>query len=214
MINRSAEKYKDIITAIPALETKQCMYLGIMGMARTMNLIKHIGNHKPFEKLLYFETFIFGGMRKVLYNDSEIDIDVNRGIEICNSLIPILEEYDYSDCINRQDEDIMGIAYSLIEEWYYFIGLLSLKMDNDKCKQMGRFLSTPCNLIDSYLHNKYDGISTNREIQEQINNDMALQYELETIDLDILFVSHNGNLENIKIAEDRINKYMQYIFWK
>ncbi len=214
MINRSAEKYNDIITAIAALETKQCMYLGIMGMARTMKLIKHIGSHKQFENLLYFETFILGGMRKVLYNDLEIERDVNRGIEICNSLIPILEEYDYSDCINRQDEDIMGIAYSLVEEWYYFIGLLSLQMDNDKCKQMGRFLSTPCNLIDSYLHNKYDGIGKNREIQEQVNNDMALQHELETIDLDILFVSHNGNLENIKIAEERINKYMQYIFWK
>lgn len=112
-------------------------------------------------------------MRKVFYDNLEIERDVNRGIEICNSLVHILKEYDYSDCINRQDEDIMGIAYSFVEEWYHFIGLLSLKMDNDKCKQMGRFLSTPCNLIDSYLHNKYDGIGKNREIQEQVHNDMA-----------------------------------------
>ncbi|WP_349943815.1 hypothetical protein ABFV83_10950 [Lacrimispora sp. BS-2] len=55
-------------------------------------------------------------MRKVLYNDLEIEREVNRGIEVCNSLIPILEEYDYSDYINKQDEDIMGIAYSLVKE--------------------------------------------------------------------------------------------------
>ncbi|WP_349943813.1 hypothetical protein ABFV83_10945 [Lacrimispora sp. BS-2] len=87
-------------------------------------------------------------------------------------------------------------------------------MDNDKCKQMGRFLSTPCNLIDSYPHNKYVGIGKNQEIQEQVNNDMALQHELEIIDADLLFVLHNGNLENIEIAEERINKYIQYIFWE
>jgi hypothetical protein len=69
MINRSAEKYNDIITAIAALKTRPCMHLWITGLARTMKLIKHIGSHKQIENLLYFETFIFGRMRKVFYDD-------------------------------------------------------------------------------------------------------------------------------------------------
>ncbi len=43
---------------------------------------------------------------------------------------------------------------------------------------------------------------------------MTLQRELEIIDADILFVQHKSNLKNIKIAEERLINYLQYIFWK
>jgi hypothetical protein len=101
MVNISTDKYNDIKTAIAALETKQCMYLGVMGMARTMKLVKYIGGHKQFYSLIQFETFIWGGMRKALFNELDVEKEVARGIEICNSLIPILEEYDYSDCSTK-----------------------------------------------------------------------------------------------------------------
>ena len=213
MGKRSVEKYNDILTTIATLETNQCIYLGIMGMARTMTLVKHIASHKQFECLLHFEIFIIGGMKKVFYNDLAVEKEVNTGIEICNSLIPILEEYDYSDCVNKQDEDIMGVAYSLVEEWFYFIGLLSLKVENEKCKQIGRFSSTPSNLIDSYLCNKYDGTGNYQTVQDQVNNDAILQSELETIDSDILFVSDKDNLKNVEIVEERIRGYFKIKFW-
>lgn len=214
MVDRCTEKYNDIIAAIAVLETKQCMYLGIMGMARTMMLIKHIAGHKQFEKLLELEAFIFGGIRKAFYHDLTVEREAARSIEICNSFIVTLEEYDYSDCDSKQDEDIMAIAYSLVEEWYYFIGLLSLQIEDDKCKQIGRFLATPCNLIDSYLNNKYTGIGKNQAVQDKVNNDTVLQQELETIDADIIFVSYKDNLVNIKIVEERIHRYTQYKFRK
>lgn len=213
MRKSSVEKYNDILTSIPTLETTHCIYLGLMGMARTITLAKHIASHKQFESLLLFETLILKGMRKVLYNDLAIENEVDSSIEICNSLIPILEEYDYSDCVNKQDEDIMGVAYSLVEEWFYFIGLLRLNIENVKCKQIGRFLSTPSNLIDSYLCNKYDGIGNLQAVQELVNNDKVLQNELETIDADILFVTDKGSLRDIGKMEERICKYMKTKFW-
>lgn len=46
MFKEYEKKYKDIMNAIPDLEKEQCIILGIMGMARTMELVKYISVHK------------------------------------------------------------------------------------------------------------------------------------------------------------------------
>lgn len=46
------------------MECRQCALLGIMGMAGTTQLVKHIAAHEKFQKMLYFETFIQGGLKK------------------------------------------------------------------------------------------------------------------------------------------------------
>lgn len=210
MIKASTKKYEEIQEIINLMKTNQLIALGFMGMARTMLLVKHIANHVDFITAGQFEVFIKGGLKKWLYNNFSINKEVEKGLKICNDLIPALENYDYSDCLNKEDENIMGIAYSLIEEWYYFIGLISENMKDEICKKMGYFLTVPIICIDSYLCSKYDDMGRYDIVQKRVNDDILIKKEIDLINDDLAFVSLNNNLENTKVIEERIFNYMNY----
>lgn len=210
MIKASTKKQEEIQEIINTMEMKQLITLGFMGMARTMFLVKHISNHNDFITVSRFEMFLKGGLNKWLYHNFTIDKEVEKGLNICNNLIPILENYDYSDCLNQEDENIMGIAYSLIEEWYYFIGFISENMEDEICKKMGQFLMVPIICIDSYLCSEYDEMGTYDIVQKKVNDDILIKKEIDLIYSDLAFVSLNTNLDNIKVIEERIFNYMNY----
>ncbi|MDE7415688.1 MAG: hypothetical protein K2N44_05125 [Lachnospiraceae bacterium] len=68
-----SEKCDKIMELIPDMGCKQCVILGIIGMARTIGLVKHISAHKQFKKMSDFDIYIHGGIKKVLYNDLDIN---------------------------------------------------------------------------------------------------------------------------------------------
>lgn len=210
MIKASTKKYEEIQEITNLMEINQLITLGFMGMARTVLLVKHIANHVDFITVGQFDIFIKGGLKKWLYNNFSINKEVEKGLKICNDLIPILENYDYSDCLNKEDENIMGIAYSLIEEWYYFIGLLSENIKDEICKKIGYFLTVPIICIDSYLCSEYDDIGKYDIVQKKVNDDILIKKEIYLINDDLAFVSLNTNLENTKVIEERIFNYMNY----
>lgn len=198
---------------ISDLECKQCVLLGVMGMARTIQLVKYIASHEGLQRMSYFDTFIQGGMRKALYNDLEVNKKIKKGVRICNSLIPILENEHESDIINEQDYFLMNLDYSLVENWYYFINDLSCDMNDEKCKLLIKYLTVPGETIHAYLRIIYEvkyhmqSIDKDRKAEEH----HIFKKELDIIDDDLKFVKKNNNSSDL---EQRVNGYMQYRFWE
>lgn len=102
------------------------------------------------------------------------------------------------------------VAYSLVEEWYYFIGLISENILSEKSKGFGKFLYVPGIIIDSYLCNHYDYIGKYNEIQEKVNNHILIKNEINLVDDDLSFAIANSNLENDKIIKARVLNYMNH----
>ncbi|MCM1183212.1 MAG: hypothetical protein NC337_07545 [Roseburia sp.] len=200
---------KSIQDSISNMECKQCILLGIMGMARTVGLVKYIATHNEFQAISVFDTYIWGGIKK-LYNDSGINMKISEGEDTCNALLLILQEEDYK-VTNQQDEILMGIAYLLIENWYYFIGMLSLNIDNMESKRMARFLEVPSELIEEYLCCLYDVSSPSDKRIKEMQNDDMVKAELDAMEDDIKFVRKPHGYNDV---EQRVNKYMRYKFWE
>ena len=206
-------KNKEIENMRSVMKCKQCALLGIMGMARTIQLIKHIAIHDKFQRMQYFEIFIWGGLKKILYNDRAINNKIEKGIEICNSLIPVLKEYDSSDDFDEQDHLLMQLKYSLIEKWYYFIDVLFYDMNSKDCKVLIQYSTVAGERIYAYLRVWYRvkyHIDTSRRV-EAIEENPIYRKELDIIDDDIRFVQEKHNNSEIK---QRIREYIKYKFWE
>ncbi len=210
MFGNIDSKCKFIQDNFSALECEQCILLGIMGMARTVKLVKYIASHNEFQGIATFDMYIWRGLKK-LYSDFTVNMKISEGEDVCNSLLLTLREEDYI-IIDQQDEILMGIAYSLIENWYYFIGMLSsLDIDNIESKRIAHFLEIPSELIEEYLCCLHDISSpSDKRIKEIENYDMVIT-ELDNIGDDIKFVQKEYDYNDI---EQRVNKYMQYKFWE
>lgn len=209
MFDNIDNQCKHIQDSIPGLECNQCILLGIMGMARTIELVKYIASHNGFQAMSSFDVYIQGGIKK-LYNHMEIDMKTNEGEDVCESLLTTLQEDDY-EVADRQDEILMGLAYSVVENWYYFIGMLSLHVDDMESKRTARFLEIPSELIEEYLCCLYDISSSSDKRIKEIENYAMVKTELDNIEADIRFVQGK---HDYKDAEKRVNTYMRYKFWE
>ena len=209
MFSNIDNKCKFIQDSISSMECNQCILLGLMGMARTVEFVKHVASHSEFQAISAFDMYIQGGLKK-LYNDSEINMKISEGEDACNSLLLTLQEEDY-EVTDQQDEILMGIAYSLIENWYYFIGMLSLDIDDIESKRTARFLEIPSELIEEYLCCLYDISSPSDKRIKEIENYDIVKTELDNIEDDIKFVRKEHDYNDI---EQRVNKYMRYKFWE
>jgi len=205
MIKESTKKSHEVQLILSELEPNQLVPLGFMAMARTLKLIDTIASHEGFHVLGNFNQLILGGLKKWLYSDLSVKVEAENALNICNSLIETLESYDYSDCIDKYNEDIMGIAYAIVEDWYYFIELIYEDINSSK---ISRFLTTPITAIDSYLCNKYSDLRKYSEIQKKVNDDELLKREIGLIDADISFIkSKHINDDDIR---ERIINYTLY----
>lgn len=209
MFGNIDNKCKFIQDNILVMQCDQCILLGIMGMARTVGLVKYVASHSEFQLMSTFDMYIQGGIKK-LYNDLAINTKISEGENICNSLLLTLQEEEYI-ITDQQDQILMGLAYSLVENWYYFIGMLSLDVDNIESKRMARFLEVPSELIEEYLCCFYDISSPCDKRIKEIENCDIVRTELDIIEDDIIFVQKEFDYNNVV---QRVNKYMQYKFWK
>ncbi len=94
MFGNIDSKCKFIQDNFSALECEQCILLGIMGMARTVKLVKYIASHNEFQGIATFDMYIWRGLKK-LYSDFTVNMKISEGEDVCNSLLLTLREEDY-----------------------------------------------------------------------------------------------------------------------
>jgi len=203
-----AEKKQKILNLILNMKCEQCVLLGLMGMARTTQLGKHIATHYNFEHASDFSIYIHGGLKKLLYNDMGINKKIDKGICLCNWFIPILNHYDFSDNYNEQDSCLMGLAHSYIERWYYFIEELPGSFRTKNNRQIARYATIPAEFIFTYLCDLYqiEDLKDKRAEEHPI-----FLNEIRIIDDDIKYVQEKHS--NIEIKK-RVKEYMKYKFWE
>ena len=191
------KKYSEI--SLDSLSNKECLIISYLSMLRINRIIKCICKQKEFAKLSILDSF-FVKVRKILFEDDKFDnIEIDNYLDICEELIPVIEDYNYNNkYLTEKEKLIMNQAYSIIEEIFYFISIQSKNIEDinkDSCKS---FIFLPAMIIECYLRDKYSFCMN----KSGINNNALLINELSRIESDIKDIS------NKKIIKDKMKEYI------
>ena len=191
------KKYSEI--SLDSLSNKECLIISYLSMLRVNRIIKCICKQKEFAKLSILDSF-FVKVRKILFEDDKFDnIEIDNYLDICEELIPVIEDYNYNNkYLTEKEKLIMNQAYSIIEEIFYFISIQSKNIEDinkDSCKS---FIFLPAMIIECYLRDKYSFCMN----KSGINNNELLINELSRIESDIKDIS------NKKIIKDKMKEYI------
>lgn len=191
------KKYSEI--SLDSLSNKECLIISYLSMLRINRIIKCICKQKEFAKLSILDSF-FVKVRKILFEDDKFDnIEIDNYLDICEELIPVIEDYNYNNkYLTEKEKLIMNQAYSIIEEIFYFISIQSKNIEDinkDSCKS---FIFLPAMIIECYLRDKYSFCMN----KSGINNNELLINELSRIESDIKDIS------NKKIIKDKMKEYI------
>ena len=199
------KKYEELDSTVQNLSEDNCLLLSTMSMSRIWFLIKFISTQKGFEKLALLDSLLDEAVDKVYNKTIFSDEKLQEYIDICNELIPIMEEYTDDEEISEFGSNVMGFAYTLIELLYYFIDMQGIIMKQENREGCKKFIVIAAVAIEQYLGTVYHSLKDPKLIEAKINESELLTKEIKRIDEDIIFLESN-RIDKSKVV-DRINTY-------
>jgi len=211
------DKLLTISQVIETLPPESNGALGILGMARTIALMKYISKRGHFQVLDSFDYYISCFFNKIKTGNMSQMKEIQRGQKLCDRLFSDVEGFTYDSGKSLQEKSLVERVYCLLENWFFFLGFYELPMDHPGFQDLGRMAVTPLELIDEYLYSLFDvgdqGQYPMGMVQHRVNQEPMILRESRMVDRDIQLVSRPDFQSSFRGMEARMMEYMQYKFW-
>lgn len=188
-------KYKELIGKLESLPFRANAILGLFGMARTINITNILAKDNNFKDLGILDKAINEILNILVWNKME---DVKKYCDICENLIEFAEVQTKHEYLNQKEENVFGLAYMILETWFYFLQTDFRNLKGTEDNDFRRFILFPAEIIQEYLSTENSSIKLKIERQNIINSNKKLLNELLLVDKDTNFIlCKNYEVENI-----------------
>lgn len=118
---------------------KESILLGTMGMMRTYNILNILSTQEGLTIVNEF-TIVGDIILSIVLDDEKDKVNMlEKFPQICEELIPVLEEYNQSN-LSEDMSNIMDCKYGLMEKLYYFTDFDYINFREDKKSSFATFV--------------------------------------------------------------------------